>query len=490
MSMLAEFLDITKDSREIFEGLAIMDTEYAGEMNKTPVIYLSFKGCTGDDLDTLKYAINDTLFNEYDRYYNVLSDYKNKSSGKYRRFINFYEEVVKNKATWDLLSSGITILQGIIKEYFGLRSILLIDEYDQPIMSSHENKYHDRTKDFFSRFYGNALKGQADMKYALLTGIQRVAKESIFSKLNNITVYTVLDKAYVGYFGFDTEETRNLLEHYGLVLNDEVKNLYDGYLFSGTDIYNPWSILNYADSKELMPYWINTSTNYLIKKSLEEAGDAFKEKFDRLIIDESVNVYIDLETSFIELTNNSTLWGLLVNSGYLTIKEIISKGYVKVRVPNNEVNTEFQKIVSEQVNIQDEDLNEMMFCLTHSDIDGFLRIYRNIVLSCTSYHDARESSYHMLFLGMCVSMRRMYRVSSNIESGHGRSDIIMQSLREGMPHVIIEFKQGEDIDRLKEEALTQIMEKEYYTGLKGDVLCIGLAHDVKKCELAHKLVRV
>jgi len=528
MSMLAEFFDITKDSRAIFEGLAIMDTEYADMINKMPVVYLSFKDCTASEHEQLRNKISRVLYSEYMRYYEVFEGKVDYEDLHYVKYYQILKSIKAPTTEWGQLEDGIYYLLMAVKKFFGINPILLLDEYDQPIISSHEHQYHDKTKEFFSGFYGSALKGQDNLSQALLTGIQRVAKESIFSKLNNLDVYTVLDDKYSPYFGFDTEETRTLLEYYDLELNDDVKDMYDGYLFGNNardshdnahaspdtthishndthvsrsmEMYNPWSILNYTDRKELRSYWINTSSNYLIRKSLEEAGDSFKEKFNKLIINETVSVYINLETSFIELTNNSTLWGLLVNSGYLTIKEKISSEYVKVRIPNNEVNSEFQQIVSEQINLKNNELYEMMFCLTHDDIDGFLSIYRGIVLSCTSYHDSKEerketASYeaalHMLFLGMCVSLRKMYKVTSNIESGHGRSDIILESLDKGRRHhVIIEFKQGEDMDRLKEEALNQIMENEYYASLSGKVLCIGLAHDVKRCEMAYKVVEV
>jgi len=499
MSMLAEFFDITKDSKAIFEGLAIMDTEYADKINTMPVIYLSFKDCAGTNVSTLKSAISRTLYNEYERYYNILSDHPNKSSGKYQRFILVYKMAIKNNVTWGLLPSGITILQDIVHEYFKKEPILLIDEYDQPIISSHEHKYHDKIKDFFSSFYGSAMKEQPNLSQALLTGIQRVAKESIFSKLNNISVYTVLSKKYASYFGFNAEETKTLLEYYDLELNDEVKGMYDGYSFGGIDMYNPWSILNYADARELSPYWVNTSNNSLTKQAIMNADSRFVEQFHQLIEYGSVEVGVQLETSFMELQDNYTLWGLLLNAGYITIQKDIDELVKRICIPNGEVRSEFKLLVAEQARIDGRDLNNMFRYLMSMDLDNFMKTYRDIVLSCTSYHDAKEerketASYeaalHMLFLGMCISLKGAYKVTSNMESGHGRSDIIMESFDPGRCHVVIEFKQGEDIDRLKEEALNQIMEKEYYAGLRGKVLCVGLAHDKKKCEMAHRVIEV
>jgi len=263
-------------------------------------------------------------------------------------------------------------------------------------------------------------------------------------------------------------------------------------------MYNPWSILNYADNGELSPYWLNTSTNSLTKRAILNANPMFMEQFHQLIGDGSVEVGIMLETSFMELQDNYTLWGLLLNAGYVTIQEDVDAMIKRVRIPNGEVRSEFQLLIAEQARIDGKDLVMMFRYLMKMDLGNFMKTYRNIVLSCTSYHDAKEerketASYeaalHMLFLGMCISLRDAYRVTSNMESGHGRSDIVMESLDPGRCHVVIEFKQGGDMDRLKEEALGQIMEREYYAGLKGRVLCIGLAHDVKRCEMAYRVIK-
>ncbi|MCL2125999.1 MAG: ATP-binding protein, partial [Oscillospiraceae bacterium] len=373
-------------------------------------------------------------------------------------------------------------------EYYKIKPIVLIDEYDQPIISSFTNGYHSDLKSFFSSLYGSALKSQECLHRALLTGIQRVVKESIFSQLNNIRVYTVVDGRYSGYFGFDEGEARELLSQYGLELDEPVKQRYDGYVFGDKEMYNPWSILNYADLMVLSDYWVNTSTNALVHSSLAEADEFFLQDFDRLINEGTVEVSADLTCSFIELRHNDTLWGLLINSGYLTVIEHDNSAYMTVRIPNGEVRAEFVKIVANRARLSDRDLNRMFNCLFKKDMDGFMNIYRQLVISCTSYYDAKENAYHMLFLGMCITLRGIYRISSNIESGHGRSDILMESLSGDRPHVVIEFKQGEDVETLKDDALRQILDNRYYEGLRGEVLCMGVAHDKKRCALAHETI--
>jgi len=267
-----------------------------------------------------------------------------------------------------------------------------------------------------------------------------------------------------------------------------VKQKYDGYLFGKTEMYNPWSLLHYADTGKLKNYWINTSTNYLIRKSIAEAGGLFRKSFDKLISEGTAKVAANLECSFVELKHGDTLWGLLINSGYLTILENSDELFLNVRIPNGEVRSEFASIVADQANVQSLDLYKMFQCLFDLDMDGFMEVYRELVISCTSYHDAKENAYHMLFLGMCISLNDLYKITSNIESGHGRSDITMESLSAGRPHIVIEFKQGEAVDELKEKALQQILDNRYFSGLCGDTLCIGIAHDKKRCSIAHKTV--
>jgi len=488
MTMLREFFDITKDSKAIFEGLAVMDTEYAGQINSRPVIYFTLKDCSGSTSETLRFSFSNVMYSEYERYNEIFKGQANEQSGAYKSFKDLHAMLQNRNASWNHLTISLQVLERVVTEFFNMTPIVLIDEYDQPIISSHEYKYHREVKEYLAGFFSLGLKSQTDLHTALLTGIQRVAKESIFSKLNNIQVFTVLDEEYAPYFGLMTNETQTLLEYYGLELNEQVRAQYNGYLFGGIEIYNPWSILCYAKKKELNDYWINTSTNLLIRESLMKADNWFLEQFEELIINGTVKVDIMLEASFLELANRYTLWGLFVNSGYLTVVEKHSKRTMTVRIPNDEVKTEFQDLVASYTKLPNESLNVMLDALMEQDMDKFFKIYQELVLIYTSFFDAKENAYHMLFLGMAVSLGGMYKITSNMEAGHGRSDIVMESKKNIRPHMIIEFKQGEDVQKLKEEALQQIMEKKYYAGLTGKILCIGLAHDKKSCELVYEMI--
>lgn len=490
MTMLREFFDITKDSRQLFQGLSIMDTEYASQINSRPVIFLTLKDCKGTTAQEMLLLMKKQIYLEYMRYEKNMKGKLDEASLLAQDFRAMID-VLRDPASLPVLfTDSIRLLCQIIREQYGVPPLLLIDEYDQPVMSSYEYGYHDSVGNFFSNFFGSAMKGNPDLDQALLTEVQRVAKESIFSQFNNVRVYTVLHRQYASYFGFTSSETEKLLKDFGLSLNQKVKGKYDGYLFGGIEIYNPWSLLNYADSGELHGYWVNTSSNYLIKRTLSEADKNFWTDFDRLASGNQIPVWLTLETSYVERGSTYSLWGLLVNSGYLTALERLDENTVIVRIPNDEVMSEFQVLITELGGMDGLELQQMFSCLLHRDTDRFLELYRKIVISCTSYLDAKENAYHMLFLGMCMTMRGSYKVTSNLESGYGRSDITLESLHRKNPHVIIEFKQGTDLDRLKNEALEQILEKKYYAPLKGEILCIGLAHDKKRCELACQRLQI
>lgn len=490
MTMIREFFDITKDSRDMFEGLAIMDTEYACQINSRPVIYFTFKDCKGIGAEDLAYRIKYVLFKEFSRYKLEFDGKSDENKPCVKQFYQMLEKLEKEDVPYRYMTTAILDLTEMIYDYYGIAPILLIDEYDQPIMSSYEYNYHDAVGTFFSNFYGSAMKGNSALYQALLTGVQRVAKESIFSQFNNVRVYTVLHKQYASYFGFTASEAEKLLTDYDLLLNSDVQKKYDGYCFGGVEMYNPWSILNYADMGSLDNYWINTSSNYLIRKTLKMADRRFWEDFDKLVTGSEIAVWLTLETSYMERDSNYSLWGLLVNSGYLTALQRIDANTALIKIPNDEVMSEFQVLIAEISGVDGLDLQQMFSCLLDRNMARFLSLYQDIVLSCTSYMDAKENAYHMLFLGMCITLRGAYKVTSNLEAGYGRSDITLQALSPKNLNVIVEFKQGENMEKLKEEALQQIIDNQYYTGLTGEVLCIGLAHDKKRCSMAHSIIKI
>ena len=488
MTMLRDFFDITKDSSGLFRGLAIMDTEYGKQINSRPVIYFTFKNCKGASVEELSIQLKLALQEEYSRYYEVFACAADQTAFGVIRFRKTYENLMDQNASYLHLSSALLDLTRAVYEHYGKKPILLIDEYDQPIMSSYEFGYHKEVGTFFSNFYGAGLKGNGFLDQALLTGVQRVAKESIFSQFNNPQVYTVADSQYALYFGLGEDETRELLAYYGLSLDAQVREMYDGYCIGGFHLYNPWSIMNYIKRGRLDNYWVNSSANFLVREALKKADRSFWSVFDKLTEGKEEMVWITLDTSFVERESNYSLWGLLVNAGYLTVQRFLDSRTAIVKIPNGEVMAEFQVLVSEIAGIDGMDLRQMFDALLKKDMERFLKIYRGIVISCTSYMDAKENAYHMLFLGMCITLKGLYRVTSNLESGYGRSDVMLEAQKAGYPHVVIEFKQGEDLEKLKKEALRQILDQKYYAKLRGQVICIGIAHDKKRCEMEYRVV--
>ncbi|MCD8325683.1 MAG: ATP-binding protein [Lachnospiraceae bacterium] len=500
MTMLRDFFDITKDSRDIFEGLAIMDTDYAEMINSMPVIYFTLKDCNAQTPEYLARVLCEALAQEYHRYYAIAKEEQSRITN-YALFEELHDKISMRKATLEELSGSVSLLEQVASELYQKPAILLWDEYDTPIMSSHQYKYHDQISDFIANFYGSALKGQQYLEKALLTGIQRVAKESIFSKLNNVIVYTTLDKDYAAYFGFTTQETKEILEYYGHTLDEGVRQMYDGYHIGGREMYNPWSILNYCKTGELRPYWVNTSSNTLIRERLKSADESFKQDFELLVQYGEVEVALNLETSYEELKNNATLWGLFVNAGYLTVKEKTGYELYIIRFVNREVKDEFKNIVAESIGSDGGNFSRMVSALARCDYEKFFYNYKNIILSCTSYYDSVqnagqfENPYHMLTLGMMISLDSLYQIkSNNYETGDGRADIRMISKEpEKRAHIIIEFKCTEDVEAGAQDALEQIHEKRYAEGLRaqapeGQILCLGIAHFKKKCAMRHEVV--
>lgn len=490
MTMIREFFDITKDNGNLFEGLAIMDSPYKDQIQSRPVIYFTFKNCKGATPGELMFQLRVSMQEEYSRYDKLLEGKLDRKRFEVCKFYETFKYVMDPDSPYIYLSTGLLDITRLAAEYYQMKPVLLIDEYDQPIMSSYEYGYHEQLGTFFSNFYGGAMKGNEALGQALLTGVQRVAKESIFSQFNNPKVYTAFNRQYSEYFGLTEEEVTDLLAEYGLKLDEAVRKKYDGYQFGGKEIYNPWSILNYADNGFLDNYWVNSSSNYLVRQALAKADKNFWDRFDRLAAGEEAAVWLTLDTAYVERDSNYSLWGLLVNAGYLAVVKRLDAGSAVVRIPNEEVMSEFQTLVSELSGIDRLDLQQMFDALLKKDMNRFFSLYENIVISCTSYMDAKENAYHMLFLGMCITLQGNYKVSSNIEAGYGRSDITLKAIKKGYPSIIVEFKQGEEIESLKEAALNQILEKRYYTGLAGEVVCVGIAHDKKRCGIASTVLEL
>lgn len=347
MSMMAEFFDISRDSKELFKGTNIMDTPYASEMNQYPCIFISFADAKRDKISLVS-TVKDQILKEWDRHRYVFENLTKYEQNKH----DVLEKVLMNYLDGSLegIGDAISFLMKKLQDYHKKEVMLFIDEYDTPFIEASVHGFYDDVRGGLSSLLHNSLKTSNSLKYAMLTGVQRVAKENIFSDLNNLDVYTVLDHGYKQFFGFTENETQEILQYYHLKFDEKVKKMYDGYSMGGIEIYNPWSILNYAKRKELMPYWVNTSANIMIKEAIKKSDDEFKREYERLIMDGQLETVVRMQTSFFEEADNSTLWGLFVNVGYLRINKTIDSynDQYCITIPNDEVKKEFIRLTEYQ----------------------------------------------------------------------------------------------------------------------------------------------
>lgn len=490
MSMLAEFLDCTKESGDLFADTRISGSYAMQEMNGHPVIFLSFLNVKGDRAERMLDQLGATIKEEYKRFYGIIND-GTLPDAQRDEFNHIYENlwpVKDRKEAEGYFVNSITSLCRVLESYYGKKVYLLLDEYDTPFISANAKGYYAEVRDILAEMLSTSLKGNPALERAVLTGIQRVAKENIFSDLNNLIVCTVKDPEYSECFGFTEEETEALLEYCGVAFTDEVRTMYDGYQFGDTEVYNPWSISCYAARKKLEPYWVNTSENSIIKHAFSQRGESFAQKYNELIEKGTTDTEVELLVSYYEEQDDASLWGLLLNAGMVTIREKVEKGIYKLRIPNYEVREAFRELTAFCLKLEEGHISEMLRCLRMEAMERFTEHYKRILLTLPSYHDLRnENSYHMMMLGMCAFMYQYYDVISNRESGLGRSDILIRAKSPKHPHMILEFKytrdESQDLGELAQEAVEQIKEKEYDAEMTGTVYYIGLAHFGKQAEV-------
>lgn len=489
ISMMAEFFDITKDSKEIFNDTNITKSLYASNMNQYPTIFVSFANAKGDQINVVQ-QIKEQLRNEYNRYEHIFNNLSKFEEDDYKQVIDGL--MSKSDGKLNNIIDALSFLMKILEKYYQRKVMLFIDEYDTPFIEAHVNGFYDEIKNGLASLLHNSLKTSNSLQYALLTGIQRVAKENIFSDLNNLVVCTVKDHTYDKYFGFNEQETKELLEYYDLKLNEDVKQMYDGYHIGNQEIYNPWSIINYADSHELQPYWVNTSSNKMIKKAMIKKDQAFNQGYEKLVTKGYLQTLVHLDTSFFESRTTSSLWGLFVNAGYLTIAKTISlrdRMYI-IKIPNQEVQEEFMNLTAYYLDISDTLLADLFYALKITNQNLFITTYQRIIKSLPSYYDLKdENSYHMMMLGMCAWLSNEYEIISNKEIGKGRCDIILKA-KGDFTSYIFEFKYTknnyDNLDVLANKAIKQIEKRNYNLNLKGKVIYVGLAHLQKEVVIKWK----
>jgi len=495
LSMLKYFYDIegNTENRKLFDELYISNSLAMSEQGKYPVIFLSFKDVKADSSLEMMENIAILMKNLYDKF-EYIREKLNQSN------LMEFDEIWLKKDNANLRGALLNLCS-YLKEYYNQDVILLIDEYDTPMVSAYEHGYYDEIKMFFTTLYGSALKENPALKKAVLTGIMRISKENIFSGLNNVKVNSILEDDFAEYFGITEKEVEKSLIEYGLEERlPEVQKWYNGYIFGGVRVYNPFSITNFLDRKKIMPYWVNTSSNTLINKVLKEASSSIFEELSKLFQRETINKTIDVYSNFNELKNTEQIWYLLTNAGYLTPVEEIDFGKYSIRIPNEEVHYFFERDFIRNFLGSVDNFDRTLSYLLEGDFDNFTYELENIMLNSVSCFDfnsnSKESHYHVFILGMLLGLRRRYYIHSNREGGRGRYDLVVEPMDKSKNGLVIEFKvakEKEELEKASEEALAQIEEKRYYEGLRDrgveKIILVGISFYQRDFKLQGKIIK-
>ena len=488
MSMLKYFFDVrdSEENRELFNGLDIEKSKYIDEQGKYPTILISLKSIKyetwEESLEQLKSLVSN-LYNEFEYIRECLNESE----------IELFNDIWFKKENGEYANS-LKNLTSFLYKYYKKEVILLIDEYDIPLITAHKYGYYNEIINFYKIFLGEALKTNQYLKMGVLTGIIRVIKTGIFSDLNNLKVYSILEKKYSEFFGFTEEEVKKALQYFNI--EEELANVkywYDGYKFGNSELYNPWSIINFLDGRELKNYWVGTSENFLIKNILENSTSRTNEILDKLFNEEEVEEAITGTSDLSILMDSKEVWELLLFSGYLTVKEKLDDDIYSLKLPNMEVKKLFKK---EFINVHFgiSLFRKTMEALKNLNFNDFEKYFQEIMLKSTSNWDtSKEAFYHGLSLGMLSYLDNDYYVTSNFEAGFGRYDVLLEPKNRNDRAFILEFKVAEaenKLEKLSKEAIKQIEEKKYDINLKSkeikEITSVGIAFYGKKLKVSYK----
>ena len=472
MSMLRYYFDVDyKENAEIFKGLKIMeqDEKYTNEMGKYPCIYLTLKGINSATYEGMIKLIKATIVEVYIKHMNILE-----SDKIYEFEKNKIMDILYERADEETLKLSIKNLGRYLYRIYGEKVYILIDEYDVPLQNAYISGYYDQAIEFLRGFYTESMKDNEYAEKVILTGVSRISKESIFSGLNNLKVCTILDDKFSDDFGITEEELEETIKIFKVEeQKEEIEKWYDGYVIGNKKhMYNPWSVLNYLDEKKLQPYWVNTSSNDIIKQILVNSTTV-KEKIERLLKDEEIEVTINTDTILVGIENNEdNIWGLLLGTGYLKVVERVAINRYKVAIPNYEIKYLFEEIIERWFlnKVIGNDLHSILKDLITLNLSEFEKKFQILVREMFSYMDVgintAENFYHAFVLGMLVGLKDTYYIKSNRESGRGRYDICLEPKDKTANSFIMEFKvyrqdTEESIEDTIENAKKQIEEKGY-----------------------------
>ena len=492
MSMLKYFFDIkeAEENRKLFKDLYIEKMENFKEQGQYPVVFLSLKDLKADNWEEMERKIIvmlSDLFSEYEYLLDKLTG---------TNYQNFKDIAYKKVDLYDL-GGTLKFLTRILYEKYNKKVVVLIDEYDAPLVSAYHNKYYEKAKDFFKTFYSSVLKDNVYLQMGVMTGIIRVIKAGIFSDLNNLNTYTILSDFYPNCYGLTEEEVKKSLIDYNLEYEmGDVKDWYDGYRFGKSEVYNPWSILNFLHAKELRAYWVDTSGNDLINDVLKIVRKDIVRDLKKLFDGKGLKQNLSGTSDLSRILSEEEIWELMLFSGYLTVEEKIDEDYYILRLPNREVRRLFKRTFIEKYFGRGNKLIDLMEALTENRIEDYEETLQDILLKSVSYNDTKkgnEAFYHGFILGMSLYLEGEYIVKSNIESGLGRYDVSIEPKNKNKRGYILEFKATDNVDKLEEiskEALKQIEEAKYSSSLKQtdtkEILHLGIAFCGKQIKVSYK----
>ena len=488
MLTLKYFFDIEnkEENRKLFKNLYIEKSEYFKEQGQYPVIFISLKGLKEKTWENCFNEIKVLLRGLYEDFTFIRDTL---SSSEQLEFDKIWLKKDDGEYT-----NALKNLTSFLYKYYKKEVILLIDEYDAPLINAYEYGYYDEAILFFKVFYGEALKTNLYLRTGIMTGIIRVIKAGIFSDLNNLKIYSILDKEYSDFFGFTQEEVKKALEDFKIEYElPDVKSWYDGYKFGNSEVYNPWSILNFLQHNELEAYWVKTSSNFLIKEALKNVNLDVKESLENLFNGENVEEVITGNSDLSSLLSYHDIWELLLFSGYLTINKKIDKKLYSLRLPNREIKELFKDEFID-ISFGESQFIKTMESLKRNKLEDFEKNLQKILLNSTSYQDTKnEDFYHGLILGMTLYLDSQYYVTSNKESGLGRYDVTIEPKNKNNKGYILEFKvtkNEEDLEKEAKQAIEQIISKKYDVSLKErgikDIIILGVAFCGKLVKVSYQ----
>ena len=472
MNMLERFFSVKyRGQRQIFEHLGIWKEQKYRELQGTfPVIFLSFAGVKANNFAEAKEQIFQVITNVYSQ-----NEYVRDSEMMGERDKEFFDRIGKDMSNSEA-ATALQRLSNYLYRYFGKKTIILLDEYDTPLQEAYMGGYWEEIVSFTRALFNNTFKTNPYLERAVMTGITRVSKESLFSDLNNLKVITMTSNNYASCFGFTEEEVFDAMDEFGMTNKEEVKQWYDGFTIGNlTDIYNPWSIINFLDEGCLKTFWANTSSNGLVSNLLRKGSREIKMQFEDLLRGDSIKSELDEEVVFEQLDwDENSIWSLLVASGYLKVISIIDDIY-ELKLTNYEVKRTFYKMVKTWFRQDSADYNDFVRALLSGNVKEMNAYMNRVLFNMMSSFDGGkrpseftvpERFYHGFVLGLLVGLAERYMVVSNRESGFGRYDVMLQPLDEKDDGIILEFKvydsqEESSLEETVQAALNQIEEKQY-----------------------------